>query len=81
MVLDGRVLDLSGFLEHHPGGPSVLLASLGRNMSAGFYRVPDHARTAHDQIFLADATRTAVADKLQRARDERTVLAVDENQT
>ncbi|KJK33678.1 hypothetical protein UK23_45185 [Lentzea aerocolonigenes] len=46
MVLDGRVLDLSGFLEHHPGGTSVLLANLGRDVSADFHHVTAHARAA-----------------------------------
>lgn len=46
VVLDGRVLDLSDFLEHHPGGPSVLLANIGRDVSADFHHVTAHARAA-----------------------------------
>lgn len=46
VILDGRVLDLSGFMEHHPGGPFVLLANLGRDVSADFHHVTAHARAA-----------------------------------
>ncbi|KOV83944.1 hypothetical protein ADL03_18955 [Nocardia sp. NRRL S-836] len=46
VVLDGRVLDLSNFLEHHPGGVAVLLANLGRDVSADFHHVTAHARAA-----------------------------------
>jgi cytochrome b5-like protein len=44
VVLDGQVVDLSGFLEHHPGGSAVLLAHLGRDVSADFHHVTAHAR-------------------------------------
>ncbi|SER51586.1 hypothetical protein [Lentzea albida] len=59
---DGSLGVYKGKVVDHLGVGTVV----GRNES-----------TAHDQMFLADATWTAVADKLQRARDERTVLAVD----
>ncbi|KJK33677.1 hypothetical protein UK23_45180 [Lentzea aerocolonigenes] len=62
-----------GFLGVHKGKVIDYLGVgtvVGRNQS-----------TAHDQIFIADATWTGMADKLQQARDERTIRALDENQT
>ena len=55
-----------GFLGVHKGKVVDYLGVgtiVGRNQS-----------TAHDQIFIADATWTDMADKLQSARDERTRL-------
>src|SRR4051794_16514092 len=43
VVLDDRVLDLSEFLERHPGGSAVLLANLGRDVTADFRHVLAHA--------------------------------------
>ncbi|MET0133903.1 MAG: cytochrome b5-like heme/steroid binding domain-containing protein [Kibdelosporangium sp.] len=44
VILDGKVVDLSDFLERHPGGPAVMLANLGRDVSADFHHVPAHSR-------------------------------------
>ncbi|MEU7476886.1 hypothetical protein AB0A63_12950 [Lentzea sp. NPDC042327] len=58
----------SGFLGVHKGKVVNYLGVgtiVGRNQS-----------TAHDQTFIADATWTEMAGKLQHARDERTGLAI-----
>ncbi|MET0133904.1 MAG: hypothetical protein ABW215_09970 [Kibdelosporangium sp.] len=60
-----------GFLGVHKGKVVDYLGVgtiVGRNQS-----------TAHDQIFIADATWTDMADKLQSARDERTVQTLTED--
>ena len=44
LVIDNNVVDLSGFMECHPGGVAVLLANLGRDASADFRHVPAHSR-------------------------------------
>ncbi|MFC3456313.1 cytochrome b5-like heme/steroid binding domain-containing protein [Amycolatopsis speibonae] len=44
LMIDNNVVDLSGFIEHHPGGVAVLLANLGRDASADFQHVPAHSR-------------------------------------
>lgn len=46
VILDERVIDLSGFLEYHPGGMAVLIANLGRDVSADFHHVTAHTRHA-----------------------------------
>lgn len=58
VILDDQVLDLSGFLDHHPGGPAVLLANLGRDVSADFHHVTAHARRG----VLRKVSRQVVAD-------------------
>lgn len=60
-----------GFLGAHKGKVIDYLGVgtiVGRNQS-----------TAHDQIFIADATWTDMADKLQHAREERTVRALSDD--
>lgn len=37
MLLDEMVLDITHFIEHHPGGRFVLEHSLGRDISKFFY--------------------------------------------
>jgi len=44
VMLDDRVVDLTDFLQKHPGGLAVLLANLGRDVSADFHHVPAHGR-------------------------------------
>jgi len=44
VMLDDRVVDLTDFLQKHPGGPAVLLANLGRDVSADFHHVTAHHR-------------------------------------
>ncbi len=64
VVLDGQVVDLSGFLEHHPGGAAVLLANLGRDVSADFHHVTAHARLSVirkvGQKVIAEVDRAAI---------------------
>jgi cytochrome b involved in lipid metabolism len=37
VILDDMVLDLSSFIEVHPGGKTVLMDNIGRDVSKFFY--------------------------------------------
>ncbi|KAG6510229.1 cytochrome b5-like [Zingiber officinale] len=45
LVINGRVLDVTRFLEDHPGGSEVLMESVGKDATAGFDAV-GHSKAA-----------------------------------
>ena len=44
LIINGRVIDVGEFVKRHPGGCAVLLAGVGRDVSADFHHVPAHHR-------------------------------------
>lgn len=46
VILFNSVYDLTGFVERHPGGGSVLLAYVGRDATGGFEAI-GHSTSAH----------------------------------
>ena len=42
LVLNGRVIDATSFIEEHSGGAAALLRNGGKDITARFMRVPEH---------------------------------------
>ncbi|KAI4388638.1 hypothetical protein MLD38_000950 [Melastoma candidum] len=49
VVIDGRVLNVTKFLEEHPGGDDVLLEVAGKDSSKEFYAV-GHSKAAQNLL-------------------------------
>ncbi|XWS14775.1 hypothetical protein CRYUN_Cryun35bG0037300 [Craigia yunnanensis] len=49
LVIDGRVLNVTKFLEEHPGGEEVLLESAGKDATKEFKDI-GHSKTAQNLI-------------------------------
>uniref|UniRef100_A0A2P2JTH5 Uncharacterized protein MANES_18G044000 n=1 Tax=Rhizophora mucronata TaxID=61149 RepID=A0A2P2JTH5_RHIMU len=49
LVIDGKVLNVSKFLEEHPGGDEVLIQSAGKDATKEFKDV-GHSKAAQDLI-------------------------------
>jgi len=59
-ILHGFVLDVSGFMDSHPGGRALLSTRVGKDISTAFVGgVYDHSRSAHS---LAAQMRVGVLD-------------------
>ncbi|GMI89688.1 cytochrome B5 isoform D, ARABIDOPSIS CYTOCHROME B5 ISOFORM D [Hibiscus trionum] len=50
LVIHGRVLNVTKFLEEHPGGEDVLLESAGKDASKEFNDI-GHSKTAKNLVF------------------------------
>ncbi len=61
VILNDQVLDLSDFMDRHPGGSAVLLANLGRDVTADFWHVPAHA--LHGALRRVDKLAVAAVDR------------------
>ncbi|KAL3636192.1 Cytochrome b5 isoform A [Castilleja foliolosa] len=56
VVIDGKVYDVSSYLDEHPGGDDVLLSSAGTDATEGFEDA-GHSKTARDlleQFFIGE---------------------------
>lgn len=59
-ILHGFVLDVSGFMDSHPGGRALLSSRIGKDISTAFVGgTYDHSRSAHS---LAAQMRVGVLD-------------------
>lgn len=45
-IISGSVYDLTGFLEEHPGGSSVVMAYVGKDATGAFDAI-GHSNSAH----------------------------------
>ncbi|XVE55797.1 hypothetical protein DITRI_Ditri03aG0185900 [Diplodiscus trichospermus] len=50
LVIDGRVLNVTKFLEEHPGGEEVLLESAGKDATKEFKDI-GHSKSAQNLLF------------------------------
>lgn len=49
VLVSGFIHDLSGFLEHHPGGKPLLARYIGKDATTAFFGgVYDHSHAAHN---------------------------------
>lgn len=69
IVIDGRVLDVTAYLGHHPGGSSIIQQLAGRDATRAYERA-NHSRGA--DMKLADFTIGKLGDlkRLRRAARE-----------
>ncbi|CAN6675798.1 unnamed protein product [Malus baccata var. baccata] len=49
VVIDGKVYDVSTYLDDHPGGDDVLLAATGRDATEDFEEA-GHSKTAREEM-------------------------------
>lgn len=50
VVLNGRVYNLTEFLEHHPGGVAPLIKGAGRDVTEYFNKIAKHSNS--DKVAL-----------------------------
>ncbi|KAM1791629.1 hypothetical protein ACFX12_035575 [Malus domestica] len=65
LVIDGKVYDVTKFLEDHPGGDEVLLAATGKDASNDFEDV-GHSSTARammDEFYVGDIDSASIPAK------------------
>ncbi|WVZ95780.1 hypothetical protein U9M48_041503 [Paspalum notatum var. saurae] len=65
IILDGKVYNVTKFLEEHPGGDDVLLSSAGKDATDNFEGVPHStlARTMTDDYLLGDIDESTLPAK------------------
>jgi len=51
VILNGKIYDVTLFLEEHPGGEEVLFNYVGADASQGFLKIPDHE--GNDEVTAA----------------------------
>ncbi|KAI5315520.1 PREDICTED: cytochrome [Prunus dulcis] len=65
LLIDGKVYDVTKFLEDHPGGDEVLLAATGKDASNDFEDV-GHSSTARammDEFYVGDIDSSSIPTK------------------
>ncbi|XP_050364545.1 cytochrome b5-like [Argentina anserina] len=65
LVIDGKVYDVTKFLEDHPGGDEVLLSSTGKDATGDFDDVghSTSARAMMDEYYVGDFDKAFVPAK------------------
>ncbi|KAK4525118.1 hypothetical protein GAYE_SCF08G3023 [Galdieria yellowstonensis] len=71
IVLDGKIYDVTRFLDEHPGGEEVLLEVAGRDATREFEDVghSDEARELRNKYFVG-VVRSETKEELERAERE-----------
>ncbi|KAK4756552.1 hypothetical protein SAY87_006679 [Trapa incisa] len=65
LIIEGKVYDVTKFLEDHPGGDEVLLSSTGKDATDDFEDV-GHSNTAKammDEYYVGDIDTTTIPAK------------------
>lgn len=77
MVIEGKVYDVTKFLEEHPGGEDILVDSSGRDATREFEDVghSDEARTQLEPL-LVGTLRAATVEELADAKESELERAV-----
>ncbi|XP_057963544.1 cytochrome b5-like [Malania oleifera] len=67
LVIDGKVYDVTKFLEDHPGGDEVLLSATGKDATDDFEDVghSTSARSMMDEYYVGDIDTSTVPTKNQ----------------
>ncbi|KAM5563116.1 cytochrome b5-like [Rosa sericea] len=65
LVIDGKVYDVTKFLEDHPGGDEVLLSSTGKDATDDFEDVGHStaARAMMDEYYVGDIDKAFISAK------------------
>ncbi|CAN0897904.1 Cytochrome b5 [Linum grandiflorum] len=67
LVIEGKVYDVTKFLEDHPGGDEVLLASTGKDATEDFDDVghSSSAKAMMDEFYKGDIDSTTIPTKVK----------------
>ncbi|KAK4768513.1 hypothetical protein SAY87_003654 [Trapa incisa] len=65
LVIDGKVYDVTKFLEDHPGGDEVLLTSTGKDATEDFEDVghSTSARKMLDDFYVGEIDKSTIPEK------------------
>ncbi|KAL2470662.1 Cytochrome b5 [Abeliophyllum distichum] len=65
LVIDGKVYDVTKFLEDHPGGDEVLLSATGKDATDDFEDVghSSSARGQMDELYVGDIDTSTIPSK------------------
>ncbi|XP_050252883.1 cytochrome b5-like [Quercus robur] len=65
LVIEGRVFDVTKFLEDHPGGDEVLLSATGKDATDDFEDVghSSSARAMMDEFYVGDIDSASIPTK------------------
>ncbi|KAK8624274.1 hypothetical protein V6N13_065623 [Hibiscus sabdariffa] len=77
LVIDGKVLNVTKFLEEHPGGEEVLMESAGKDASKEFNDI-GHSKTAK---ILVDKYQVGVIQGYTSSNNEHVQVASTEEPT
>ncbi|PWA77854.1 cytochrome b5 type 06 [Artemisia annua] len=67
LIIDGKVYDVTKFLEDHPGGDDVLLSATGKDATDDFEDV-GHSSTAKammDEFYVGDIDTATIPSKVE----------------
>ncbi|KAK4800802.1 hypothetical protein SAY86_022217 [Trapa natans] len=65
LVIEGKIYDVTGFMEDHPGGEEVLLSSTGKDATDDFEGI-GHSSTAKammDEFYVGDIDMATIPKK------------------
>ncbi|KAF3944405.1 hypothetical protein CMV_029124 [Castanea mollissima] len=67
LVIEGRVFDVTKFLEDHPGGDEVLLSATGKDATDDFEDVghSSSARAMMDEFYVGDIDSASIPTKMK----------------
>ncbi|XP_074557886.1 cytochrome b5-like [Curcuma longa] len=67
LVIGGKVYDVTKFLEDHPGGEEVLLASVGKDSTNDFEDIghTKNARAIMDQYYVGEIDAASIPKKFK----------------
>ncbi|EPS57444.1 hypothetical protein M569_17373, partial [Genlisea aurea] len=69
LIIDGKVYDVTEFMEDHPGGDDVLLSSTGKDATNDFLDVghSDNARETMEKFCVGEVDASTIPSKLTHA--------------